>query len=107
MPARHVHPARFEQRRERQDHGGRVAAGIRNQPRLGNGGRIKFRNAVNRLGQRLRGGVIKTVPVRVGCGVFQPESAAQVHHAQAALQKARHDLVRGFVRSGKKNHVRP
>ena len=27
-PRGHIHPARFEQRSERQDHGGRIAAGI-------------------------------------------------------------------------------
>ena len=104
-PRSNVHPACLEQRRKRQDHGGGVASGIRDQARLGNRGRIKFRNAVNRLGQCVRGGVIKTVPVLVGGGVLQPESATQIHYAQAAFQKAWHDLVRGFVRSGEKNHL--
>ncbi len=103
----HVHPPSFQQRCQCKDDRGRIAAGIGNQPRLGDLRGVKFRNSIHGFGKRAFCSVVKAVPVRIGCGVPEPERPAEIHDANTTLQQTWNDVVRGFVWSREKNDVRP
>ena len=93
----------FDQRPDRQVCGGRIAAGIRNQPRAGNAGTAKLRQSVDGLGEqsglRMRG----FVPALVVLRRAQPEGAAQVDDLDAGIEQARRHF-HGNLRRSRQKH---
>ena len=99
---------RRDQRLQRQNDRGGVAAGIGNQLRARNLLAMQLRHSVNGLRLRCRGQLRSFVLKAINCAigrVAQPPRPAQVDHAHSALQRFRHPLARLLMRRGQEQHV--
>src|SRR3954447_17843002 len=85
------------QRRQREQRGGRVAAGVGDEVRLAHRVARELRQAVHALPEVLRRAVL-AVPVLVDGQVAQPEVGRQVDHQRATLAQLGHDRGGGSVR---------
>ena len=90
-----------QQRSQRENDGGGVAAGIGDQLRLGQPLTVQFRQAVDGLVGELccchRVCVLEAVDGAVLCPL-EPPRPAQVDHPQTAANRLRHPLARDLVR---------
>ena len=103
--ARHIDPAGFHQRPQPQNHRSRIAAGIRDQARVGQLVGVEFRQAVDSFGKYCGVRRRKLVPLHKSFGLAETKRAAQIHDAQRWIcsQERGYQFQRGLVRRGEKH----
>ena len=101
-----VDQAAAQERRQREDHRGRVAARIGGQPGGADALAVEFGQAVDRLGEQFRAGVLR-VPGLVDPHVVQPVVGAQVHHLFAGGKQLGDDVHGRLVGHGGEEEIGP
>ena len=85
-------------RPQREEHRGRVAAGVCDEARFLQLAVAELRQSVHGLGEQLRTRVIEAVPRRVQRRLAEADRAGEVDDLHPRIEKVRHDLGRHFVR---------
>src|SRR6185437_2125077 len=97
-----------DERREAKDDGGRIAAGVGDEPRGFNLGRVELRRAIDGLGLQLRGAVrVRIVQLIDGAvvGVAQTPGGGEIDNADVVRESDGRELSRLLVRQGEKEEV--
>jgi len=99
--------ARFEEGSGGEDHGGGVAARVRDEARAADVGALDLREPVDGLGEELGVRVWVAVPLRVGGGVLEAEVCRQVDHEEVPVagEEFRGDVRRDAVGGCKEDAV--
>src|SRR5216683_1696905 len=99
-------PSCLGERPQSKNHAGGIAAGIGNQASCRNLASVKFRNAIDSLGEPFGMGSGQLVP---GCKSFRgakTECAAQIHDAETRFDQRGSQFRRDLMRSGEKRRAR-
>src|ERR1051326_3695015 len=95
-----------QKRNEWQQNARGITTGTRYQAGAGNFLAINLRQAVDRVGQQVWGGVLVSVKFAVSRGVFDSKIRTQIDHAQSGLQERRRKFNRDAMRKREKRDVR-
>jgi hypothetical protein len=101
------HQPGTHQRREGQRDGGGVAARVGDEGGAAQRGPVELREAVARLGEERRRGVLEAVPPRISGRVVEPEGTGEIDDLDAPGVKGRPERQRDLGGRGQEGQVGP